>query len=99
MLRSDRATYLSLLFQSVLPERLSNSLCGSDVLLFSEFKNIVSILLYNVIEFIILLYTFLVICFAQYKEYIICLISFSKLSSVLSSFTCVSAIGIFEGFV
>ena len=69
MLRFDKATYLSLLFKSILSERLDNSLWKSDVLLFSEFINIVSILLYDFIEFIILLYIFLVIFFAQYKEY------------------------------
>ena len=58
MLRLDKATYLSLLFKFIFPERLSNSLWGSDVLLFSEFINVVSILFYNVIEFIILLYVF-----------------------------------------
>ena len=37
MLWFDKATYLSVLFKFFLPERLSNSLWGSDVLLFSEF--------------------------------------------------------------
>ena len=64
-----------------------------NVLLFSEFKNIVSILFYNFIEFSILFYTFLVISFSQYKEYMICLISFSNFSDVLPTFTCGSAIG------
>ena len=80
-------------FKLILSGRSSNSLWGSDVLLFSEFINIVSILFYNFIEFIILLYTFLVICFAQYREYVICLISFSKFSDALPAFTCASAIG------
>ena len=93
MLRFDKARYLSLLFKFILSGRLSNSLWGSDVLLFSEFINIVSILFYNFIEFIILLYTFLVISFARYKEYMICLISFSKFSDVLIDFTCARAIG------
>ena len=93
MLRFDKATYLSLLFKFILSERLSNSLWGADVLLFSEFIKIVSILFYNSIEFVILLYAFLVISFARYKECIICLISFSKFSDVLPAFTCVSAIG------
>ena len=93
MLKFDKATYLSLLFKFILSERFSNSLSGSDVLLFSEFINIVSILPYNFIEFIMLLYTFLVISFARYREYIICLISFSKFSDVLPAFTCASAIG------
>ena len=93
MLRFNKATYLSLHFKFILTERLSNSLCGSGVLLFSEFINIVSILFHNFIEFIILLCTFLVISFARYKECIICLISFSKFSDVLPGFTCASAIG------
>ena len=63
----------------MLSVRLSNSLCQSDVLLFSEF--------------IILLYTFLVISFDWYKEYMICLISLSKFSDVLPVFTCLKAIG------
>ena len=74
MLIFDKATYLSLLFMFILSKKSSNSLLGSDVLLFSEFMNIVFILLYNFMEFIVLLYTFLVIFFARYKEYIICLI-------------------------
>ena len=70
MLRPDKSTYLSLLFRLIfLSVRLINSLWGSDVLLFSEFINIVSNLFYNFIEFIILLYTFLVISFFQYREY------------------------------
>ena len=93
MLRFDRATYLSLLFKFILSERLSNSLWGSDVLLFSGLINIVFILFYNFIEFIILLYTFLVTSFFRYKEYMICLISFSKFSDVLLAFTCASTIG------
>ena len=74
MLIFDKATYLSLLFMFILSKKSSNSLLGSEVLLFSEFMNIVFILLYNFMEFIVLLYTFLVIFFARYKEYIICLI-------------------------
>ena len=77
----------------ILFEGLSDSLWGSDVLLFSEFINMVSILFYNFIEFIILLDTFLVTSFYQYKEYIICLISFSKFSDVLPAFTCARVIG------
>ena len=71
MLKFYKATYLSLLFKFILSVRLSNSLCGSDVLLFLEFINIVPILFYNFIEIIILLYTFLVIFFSRYKEYMI----------------------------
>ena len=64
MLRFDRVTYLSLLFKFIFHEKLSNSLLGSAVLLFLEFINMVSILFYNFIEFIILSYTFLEISFA-----------------------------------
>ena len=93
MLRFDKAIYLSLHFKFVLSERLSNSLWGSVVLLFPEFINIVSILFYNLIEFIILLYKFLVIYFAQSQKYSICMISFCKFSDVLPVFTWASAIG------
>ena len=48
MLRFDKATYLSILFMSFLFARLSNSSRGSDVLLFLEFTNIVSILFYSI---------------------------------------------------
>ena len=82
MLRFDKATYLSLLFKfifsvisvifSVYENRLSDSLWGSDVLLFLEFLNIVFI-------FVLYLYwiyyiAFLVISLAWYQEYMICLI-------------------------
>ena len=93
MLRFDTATYLSLLFKFILSKRSINSLWGSHVLLFSEFLNVVSILFYNFIDFIILLYTFFVISFYRYKEYMICLISFSKVAYVLPAFTCARAIG------
>ena len=92
MLRFDKATCLSFLFKFILSERLSNSLSGSDVLLFPEIINIVPILFYNFIEFIILSQTFFVISFGRYKEYIICLISFSKFLDVLHGFTCERAI-------
>ena len=61
------AKILWILFKSILSEKMSTSLWGSDVLLFSEFINIVSILFYMFIEFILLLYTFLVISFARYR--------------------------------
>ena len=92
MLRFDKVTYLSLLSKFILSKRLINSLRGSDVLLFSEFINIVYILFYNFIKFITILYASLVTLFPQYKEYIICLIPFSKFSGVLPSFTCARAI-------
>ena len=93
MLRFDKATYLSYLFKSILSERLSNSLWGSDVLLFVEFINIVSFVFYDTMEFIKLLYTFLVIHFVRCKEYMIYPISFSKFLDVLPAFTYVSGIG------
>ena len=97
MLRFDKATCLLLLYKLlfILSGRLSISVWGSDILLFPEFINIVSILYYIFIEFIILLYTFLVIYFAEYKEYMIWWIWFSKFSAVLPAFTCASATGNF----
>ena len=44
MLRFDKAKYLSLPFRFVLSGRLSNSLSGSNILLFLEFINILFIL-------------------------------------------------------
>ena len=67
MLRFDKATYLPLLFKFILSERLSNSLWWLDDLLYSEFINIVSILIYNFIEFIMF---FFFISFGPLKEYI-----------------------------
>ena len=52
-------------------------------MLFLELINVVSILFYNFVEFIILLYTFLVISFARYEEYMVWRILFSKFSDVL----------------
>ena len=51
--------FIHILFKFILYERSSNIMRGSDVLLFPEFINLVSILLYNFIEFNVLLYTFL----------------------------------------
>ena len=67
MLRYDKTIYLSLLFNSILSERLGNSPSGSDVLLFLEFINIVLILFYDFIEFITLLYTFLIFIFSMQR--------------------------------
>ena len=64
MLRFDKATYLSLIFMFILSVRLSISLWESDVLLFLEFINTVSILFDNFIEFIMLLFAFLAISFS-----------------------------------
>ena len=58
MLSFDKGTYLSLLFNIVLSERLNNSLRVSNVLLFPVLTYTVSTLFYKFIEFIILLYTF-----------------------------------------
>ena len=79
---------LSLLFKSILSKSLGNSLREEDVLLFPEFIDIVSILLFNFIEFIILLHTFFATFFSQYKKHMIWRISFSKFSDVLPAFTC-----------
>ena len=68
MLRIDKVTNLSFLFNFILSERLRNSMQGSDALLFPELINIVAILFYNFIEFIILLYTFLAIFFLDTKK-------------------------------
>ena len=70
MLRFDKAIYLSIPFKFILPKRLSNSLRGSDVYLFSEFLNIVFILFYNFVEFTILLHNFWQFLFPNKKEYI-----------------------------
>ena len=91
MLRFDRATYFLLVFNFILSKKLSNSLGGSDVLLFLEFVNIVCILFYNWMEFIILLRTFLVTSFSWCKEYLIWDIPISRFSDVLPYFTCESA--------
>ena len=99
MLRLDKTTYLSLPLRFILPERLHNSLGGSDVLLFSEFINMVSILYYNFIEFIRLLYTFLAISFGEQKEYMVFQISVSKFLDVLPAFTGVKAMVIFKVLV
>ena len=80
MLRFDNVTHLSLLFKFVLSIRLSNSLWGSDVSLFLEFINTVSILLYSLYP-------------VYSKEHVICLISFSKFSDVLHAFACASVVG------
>ena len=80
-------------FKIVLSIRLSNSLWESDVLLFSEFVSIGSILYYDFIKFITSLNTFLVFSFALSKKCIIRPISFSNFSDVLSAFTCARAVG------
>ena len=70
-------------FTFVLSKRLINSLSGSDVL---EFMNIVSILFYNSLEFIMLLCYFLVLSFGRYKK-------ITTFSGELPAFTCSRAIG------
>lgn len=69
--------------------RLSNSLSDSDVLLFSEFKNILSILYFNWICYIVVY--FLLISFAWCKEYITWQISFNKFLNALPAYTCARA--------
>ena len=66
---------------------------------FSEFINIVSILYYAFIEYIMLLHTVAVISFVQCKEHVIWLIAFGKVSDEFTAFTCAGASTIFEGFV
>ena len=95
MLTFDNATYVSFLFKFILSLWLSNSLSGLTVPLFLEFRYIVSVVLYNFIEFIILLYTFLLTSVSLYNENMVWLISFSKYPNVLPTFTCASAIGNF----
>ena len=68
MPRFHKAAYATLPFKFILFIRLNNSLSRFNVPLFLELTNIVSVLFYNFIEFIILLYTFLVIYFSSYKE-------------------------------
>ena len=92
MLSFDKATYLSLFIKIILSVKLSNSLSGSDVLLFLELIIQYSFLYNAFIEFIISLYTFLVISFARYKCYFIRVISFSKFVDVLPDFTCARSI-------
>ena len=82
MLSFDKATYFSFLFKFISSKRSTNSQRGSDVLLFSEFINIVSILFFiNLLNYIL-----------DIKN-IISLISFSKLLDVLPAFTCTRANG------
>ena len=73
MLRFDKEMLFPPLLRSVLSVRLSINTWGLEVLLFSEFMNIVSIFLYYtsidlIILLFILLYTFLVITLDWYKE-------------------------------
>ena len=62
MLRFDKATIFSHILKSNLLVNFDIETCGSDVLLFSEFINIVYIVC-HCIDLITLLYTFLMICF------------------------------------
>ena len=59
MLRFDKATYLSLLLKFLLSARLNNILRRSDAPLYLDLINIVSIVFYEFIEFIMLLNSFL----------------------------------------
>ena len=99
ILRFDKVTYLSLFFNSFLPEGSRNSLWVSGPLLFPGFINIEWFLFCNFIEFIILLHTFLTISFSLYKEYMTCLISFSKSSDVLPALLAQELLVTFEAFV
>ena len=55
MIKQHISYHLSLSFKFILYKRSIKSPWGSDVLLFSEFINVVSLLFYNFIEFIRLL--------------------------------------------
>ena len=90
MLRFDKTITFSPILKSSLSVSLSTKTFYFEVLLFSEFINIVSIVY---IDLIMLWYTFLVLSFDWYKEKTICLISFSKLSELLPAVTCARAIG------
>ena len=79
-------------FKSTLSEKLNNSQWWSDVLLFLEFVNIVSILFYNFIEFIILLHTFLVFFFLDPKNKWFDRFHLVSFSDLLSDFPCATAI-------
>ena len=68
MLGFDEATYLSLLFNFILPVRLSNILWGSYVLLFLEFMNIVFIFVLYLYWIHYIVIYFLLILFSQYKQ-------------------------------
>ena len=97
MLRFDKTIYLSFRLKYVLSVRLSNSLWESDVLLFSEFINIVFIFVFYFCWIHYIVIHILVTSFAWFKEYMICLIMFSKSSGVLPAFPCAKAIGSFWG--
>ena len=99
MLRFYKATYLSLLFKFILSERLSNSLLGSDFLIFPEFINIVSVLFYKFIEFIILLYTFLAIFFSLQRTYDMCDFTFVSFQIYYLLLLVQVLLVIFEAFV
>ena len=91
MLRFDKATYLSLHFKFILSVRLSSSLWESDVLLFLEFINILSILVLYLYWIHYLCIHFLLISLTLYKKCVICLFPFSKFSDVLPAFSCAKA--------
>ena len=67
MLRFDKVITFLPILQSNLSVSFNIKICGLQVLLFSEFINIVSIV-YIFMDLIMLLYTFLVICLDWYKE-------------------------------
>ena len=83
-LLKSKLFYLLLVFEQVFE---------SEVLLFFEFINIVLILCYICIEFILSLHILLVISFDWHKEYIICLILLSKFSDILPAFTYAGTMG------
>ena len=64
--------YLLPSLRFILFPRLTNNLCGSNVLIFSELMNIVSISDDRIfIDLIILSYTFFVIYFDKYSQHVV----------------------------
>ena len=91
-----KTTHLSLLFKFILSRKLSNSVWGSDVLLFAQFCTIHKYSIHCVLFFYWIHYV-VVYIFGKFwcliKKYVICMISFSRFSDVLTAFTYARAIG------
>ena len=91
MPRLDKATLFLPLCKSILSVSLSIKTYGLEVLAFSEFINIVSIL--HLFWFNHVIVYFLVISFDWYREYTIFPILFSNFSGLLCACTCARTIG------
>ena len=72
-------------------ERWSNSLWGSDILLFSEFINVTSTLFHNFIDYVVIYFSSNF--FSSIQRIYDLTVSFIKFSDVLAAFTCTSAVG------